>query len=70
MLIKEIVKAETKRSTHYPLKERAAAVGAERLLEGRNAEGSFRAGGPKVTAVTVSPHDLSPLSDRTLQEVF
>lgn len=40
-------KAMMKRSTHYPLKERAVALclrrkaGAERLLEGKDAEGSF-----------------------------
>lgn len=52
-----------KRSTHYPLQERAAAGkpigdGAERLLKGRDAEGSFGAG-----------NALSPLEDRTLMEV-
>ena len=39
---------------------------AERLLEGRDAEGSFQAGSLK-TAVRF--HGLSPLEDRTLVEV-
>ena len=56
--------------------------GAERPFEGRNAEGGFRAGGLKVGKVpadqgsvweyvcrTVSTPVLSPLPDRTLQEV-
>ncbi len=42
-----------------------------RPFEGRNAEGSFQAGGPRVVGMfataAVSPHDLSPLSDRTLK---
>lgn len=48
-----MTKAMTKRSMHRPLIERAAAksllrkTGAERLLKGKDAEGSFRAGGPK-----------------------
>ena len=42
-------KAVTKRSTHYPLKEKAAVLkeDAERLPEGRSAEGSFQAGSLK-----------------------
>ena len=42
-------KAVTKRSTHYPLKEKAAVPkkDAERLPEGRSAEGSFQAGSLK-----------------------
>lgn len=70
----------TKRSMHRPLKERVAApglpreTGAERPLEGRDAEGSFRAGEPRADRrmwthrrpVEVSSHELSPLPDRTL----
>jgi len=38
----------TKRSTHCPLKERVVVQGdAERLLKGRDAEGSFQAGNQK-----------------------
>lgn len=76
-----MTKALTKRSTHHPLKERAAArgaqntaqgtesyPGAERLLKGKGVEGSFRAGGLNAgkTGREVGLHELSPLSDRTL----
>ena len=37
----------TKRSTHYPLPERAAADRESVLPEGKDVEGSFRAGTPK-----------------------
>lgn len=47
--------------------ERAAAdrFCAERRSEGRNAEGSFRAGALN----SVDAHELSPLKDRTFDEV-
>ncbi|MCM1217472.1 MAG: hypothetical protein NC548_23515 [Lachnospiraceae bacterium] len=55
----------------------SAGNGAERLLEGKDAEGSFRAGGPRADRrmwtrgqpACVSSHGLSTLQDRTLAEV-
>lgn len=51
------------------IRESSYRKGAERLLKGRNTEGSFQAGEPRAKAicVVVSSHALSPLTDRTLQ---
>lgn len=68
--IQEYKKGSDEEEYALPLiRESGCLSGAERPLEGRNAEGSFQAGEPRASVEMreVSSHELSPLPDMALE---